>query len=102
MKSDALIVETVWIGDFIFMFLGLDLVLYILGYLFIVYITLIRLIVLYSRCRVNWGTNLFVVLYYVILILASTPRLGLCVGRSQPVGSSPLCCSPLRNIWFRS
>ena len=59
------------------MFLGLDLVLYILGYLSIVYITLIRLIVLYSQCRVNWVTNLFVVFYYVILILASTARLGL-------------------------
>ena len=59
------------------MFLGLDLVLYILGYLFTVYVTLIRLIVLYSRCRVNRGTNMSVVLYYVILILASTARLGL-------------------------
>ena len=53
MKSDAVIVEIVYISDFIFMFLGLDLVLYILGFLFIVYVTLCRLIVLYSRCRVN-------------------------------------------------
>ena len=39
--------------DFIFMFLGLDPVLCILGYLFIVYVTLFKLIVLYSRYRVN-------------------------------------------------
>ena len=32
MKSGAAIVEIVSIGDFIFMFLGLDLVLYIVGY----------------------------------------------------------------------
>ena len=32
MKSGAVIVEIVWIGDSIFMFLGLDLVLYIVGY----------------------------------------------------------------------
>ena len=51
------------------MFLGLDPVLYIWGYLFIVYVTLFRLIVLYSRCRVNRGTSLFVVLYYVIFLL---------------------------------
>ena len=44
-------------------------VLYILGYLFLVYVTLFRLIVLYSRCRVNWGTNLSVVLYDVIIFL---------------------------------
>ena len=49
-------------------------------YLFIVYVTLSRMIVLYSQCRVNWGTNLSVVLYYVILFLfASTARLGFCV-----------------------
>ena len=35
------------------MFLGLDLVLFIVGYLYILYVTLFRLIVLYSRCRVN-------------------------------------------------
>ena len=66
MKSDVVLVKILWIGDFIFMFLGLDEILYIWGYLFIVYVTLLRLIVLYSRCRVNRGTNLFVVLYYVI------------------------------------
>ena len=37
-----------------------------LGILFIVYVTFIRLIVLYSRCRVNRSTNLFVFLYDVI------------------------------------
>ena len=28
---------------------------------YILYVTLSRMIVLYSWCRVNWGTNLFVV-----------------------------------------
>ena len=80
------------------MFLGLNLVLYILRYLFIVYITLFRLIVLYSQCRVNRGTNLSVVLYNAITFcFASTAHLGLCVGRSQLVGRSPLCFSPLHN-----
>ena len=32
MKSGVVIVEILWIGDFIFMFLGLDLFLYIVGY----------------------------------------------------------------------
>ena len=50
---------------------------YILGYLFIVYVKLFRLIVLYSRCRVNRGTNLSAVLYYVIFYFASIARLGL-------------------------
>ena len=60
------------------MFLELDPVLYIWGYSFIVYVTLFRLIVLYSRCRVNWHTNLSVVLYdIVIFCFASTVRLGL-------------------------
>ena len=80
------------------MFLELDLVLYILGYLCIVYVTLIRLIVLYSQCRVNWGTHLSVVLYYVILILASTARLDLYVGRSQPVERSALWLRALHII----
>ena len=48
------------------MFLGLDMVLYIVGQLHYIYVTLSRLIVLYSRCRVNRGTNMFVVMYYVI------------------------------------
>ena len=48
------------------MFLGLDMVLYIVGQLHYIYVTLSRLIVLYSRCRVNRCTNMFVVMYYVI------------------------------------
>ena len=59
------------------MFQRLDGVLYIWGHLFIVYVTFIRLIVLYSRCRVNRSTNLSVVLYYVICFcFASTVHLG--------------------------
>ena len=68
------------------MFLGLDVVLYILGYLFIVNVTLSRMIVLYSQCRVNWGTNLSVVLYDVIFLLLARRVWASCVGRSQPVG----------------
>ena len=71
------------------MFLGLDVVLYILGYLFIVYVTLIRLIVLYSRCRVNRSTNLSVFLYYVIFLFASTARLGFHVGAFPTCGVRP-------------
>ena len=44
---------------------------------YIEYVTLSRLIVLYSQCRVNRNTNLFVVLYYVIFCFASTTHLGL-------------------------
>ena len=61
------------------MFLGLDMVLYIVGQLHYIYVTLSRLIVLYSRCRVNRGTTLSVFLYYVILIIAFTACLGFCV-----------------------
>ena len=61
MKSDVVMVAIVFSWDFIFVFLGLDLVLYIVGYLYILYVTLFRLIVLYSRCRVNRDTNMFVV-----------------------------------------
>ena len=89
MKLDAMIVEIVKIGDFIFMFLGLDLVLYIWGYLFIVYVTLIRFIVLYSWCRVNRGTNLSVVLYYVIFLFVSTAHLGFRVGAFPTCGVHP-------------
>ena len=53
MKSDVVMVAIVSIWDSIFMFLRLDLVLYFVGYLYILYVTLFRLIVLYSRCRVN-------------------------------------------------
>ena len=61
MKSDVVMVAIVSIWDFIFMLLGLDLVLYILGYLYILYVTLFRLIVLYSRCRVKQDKNMSVV-----------------------------------------
>ena len=44
MKSGVVMVAIILIGDFIFMFMGLDLVLYILGYLYILYVTLSRLI----------------------------------------------------------
>ena len=71
------------------MFLGLDLVLFILGHLFIVYITLFGLIVLYSQCRVNRGTNLFVVLYYIIFFIASTAHLGLLCGVFPTYGVRP-------------
>ena len=71
------------------MFLVLDPVLYILGYLFIVYVTLIRLIVLYSRCRVNLGTNLSVVLYDVIHLCFASIAVWAPCRRSQPVGCVP-------------
>ena len=71
------------------MFLRLDPVLYIWGHLFIVYVTLLRLIVLYSWCRVNRGTNLSVVLYDVIYFCFASTAFGLGVGRSQPVGCVP-------------
>ena len=50
MKSGVVMVV---IGDFMVMLLALDLVLYIEGHLYILYVTLSRLIVLYLRCRVN-------------------------------------------------
>ena len=71
------------------MFLGLNLVLYILGYLFIVYVTLSWMIVLYSQCRVNWGTDLSVVLYDVIFLLLPLRVWASCVGHSQPMGCVP-------------
>ena len=83
------------------MFLGLDSVLYIWGYLSIVYVTLIMLIVLYSRCRVNRSTNLSVVLYYVIFLLLSLCAFGLRVGVPNLWGASPLWLCPLRIIWLR-
>ena len=61
MKSDVVMVAIVLIWDFIFMFLCLDVVLHIEGYLHILYIILFRLIVLYSWCRVNRDTNMAVV-----------------------------------------
>ena len=53
MKLGVVIMAIVLILDFIFMLLGLDMVLYIVGYLYIIYVTLSRVIVLYSRYRVN-------------------------------------------------
>ena len=64
-------------------------VLYIWGHLFIVYVTLLRLIVLYSRCRVNRSTNLFVVLYDVIYFVLLPLRFGLHVGVPNLWGASP-------------
>ena len=75
--------------DFIFMFLGLDPVLYIWGHLFIVYITFTRLIVLYSRCRVNRTTNLSVVLYDVIYFCFASTVVWAPYRHSQPVGCVP-------------
>ena len=40
---------------------------------YIVYITLSRLIVLFSRHRVNLGTNMFVVLYHIVLFTSIRP-----------------------------
>ena len=51
-------------------------ILYILVYLFIVNVTLSRLIVLYLRCRVNRDTNLSVVCVLCNILFASTARLG--------------------------
>ena len=53
MESSVVVMAIVSIWDFIFMLPGLDMVLYIVGYLYILYITLSRLIFLYSRYRVN-------------------------------------------------
>ena len=69
------------------MFLGLDMVLYIVGWLHYIYVTLSRLIVLYSRCRVNRGTNMSVVVYYVIYVLF----------HFHCVLGSELCALP--NLW---
>ena len=69
------------------MFLGLDLVLYVVEYFYILYIILSRLIVLYSQCRVNRDTNMFVV--YVlcnIFEFCFHYAFGLRVWHSQPVG----------------
>ena len=71
------------------MFLGLDPVSYIWEYLSIVYVTFIRLIVLYSWCRVNRSTNLSIVLHDVIYFcFVSTAVWALC-RHSQPVGCVP-------------
>ena len=84
MKLDVVMVVIVLIWDFIFMFLGLDLVLYIVWYLYILYITLFRLIVLFSRCRVNWDTNMS-----VVCVLCNIFLLPLCVW--APYVAFPTC-----------
>ena len=61
MKLGVVMVAIVLLWDFILVLLGLDVVLYIEGYSYILYVTLFRLIVLYSRCRVNQDTNMSVV-----------------------------------------
>ena len=56
------------------------------------------MIVLYSQCRVNWGINLSVVLYYVIILLLPLRVWASVLGVPNLWGASPLCCSPLLNI----
>ena len=82
-------VAIVLIWNFILMLLGLDLVLYILGYLYILYVTLFRLIALYSRCRVNRDTNMFVVYALCNFCYCFHCVFGLPVWRSQIVGRIP-------------
>ena len=71
------------------MFLGLDLECTLWDMIYIEYVTLSRLIVLYSQCRVNRVTNLSVVLYYVILLLLLPLRVWASVWHSQPLGCVP-------------
>ena len=77
MNSDVVMGAIVSIWDFIFMFLGLDVVLYIEECLYILYVTLFRLIVLYSRCRVNRDTNMSIACVLYNIFIASTACLGL-------------------------
>ena len=77
MKSGVVMVV---IGDFIFMLLRLDLVLYIEGYLYILYVTYSRLIVLLS-------------MDYVTLYFASTVRVWALCGVPNLWGVSPLTSS---------
>ena len=102
MKSDAVIVEIAYIGDFMFMFLGWDLECTLWDMFYIEYVTLSRLIVVYSRCRVNRGTNLSVVLYYVMFCYCFYCAFGLPCGVPNLWGVSPLWLRPLHIIWFRS
>ena len=76
-------------GDFMFSLWDWTWFCTLWGILYILYVTLFRMIVLYSWCRVNWGTNLSIVLYYVIIFFASTVRLG-CL---------PCCPFPLGMVW---
>ena len=56
------------------MFLCLDLVLYIEGYLYILHVILFRLIVLYPWCRINRDTNMSVVCVLCHILIAFTVR----------------------------
>ena len=59
--------------------------------------------VLYPRCRVNWDTNLFVVCVLCNFVIASTVHVGSSeCGVPNLWGASPLSCSLLHTIWFRS
>ena len=59
-------------------------------FLYIVYVTCFRVIVLFSGYWVNRGTNMFVIFVYVILFLFLLPLpMGSILGISQPMGHSP-------------
>ena len=63
----------------------------------IVCVTCLRIIVLYSRYRVNRGTKMSVIFDYVILLLFFLLlHVGSVLGVYQPMGRSPPC-SPLHN-----
>ena len=79
------------------MLLGLHLVLYIEGYLYILYVTLSRLIVLYSWSRVNRDTNMSVVDVLCNFNFCFHYMFGPPYGVSNLGGASPLSCSPLHN-----
>ena len=114
MKSDVVMVA---IGDFIFMFLCSDIVLYIEGYFTFYMWHYLGWLVLYPRCRVNRDTNLFVVYDYVILIFWVLLPLYIwaSVWRPQPVGFVPTelqsttyhllinhCHHPNSEFWIRT
>ena len=68
-------------------------------YLYIVYITCSRMIVLYSQYRVNWGTNMSVVFINATLFLFVVPlRLGFVLGISKPMGLFAPCCPLHDNV----
>ena len=71
MKSGVVMVAIVLIVDFIFMFLGLDLVFYIEGYFTFYKSHYLGWFVLYPWCRVNRDTNLFVVCVLCNIVVAS-------------------------------
>ena len=66
MKLGVVMVAIILIGDFIFMFPGLDLVLYIVGYLYVLYILLSRLTVLHSWCR-ETEVQIYLLFVYVLV-----------------------------------